>query len=46
VIRSDAEPEPGAAQTSAATVLDMPSPAGGGARLAGPAPVVLCQAFG
>jgi hypothetical protein len=44
--RAAPKPEPTAAQTSAATMLDMPSPAGGGARLAGPAPVVLCQAFG
>lgn len=33
-------------QTSASAQLDLPSPAGGGAQLVGPAPVVLCQLFG
>ena len=35
-----------AAQTSASAQLKLPAPGGGGACLAGPAPVVLCQLFG
>ncbi|KAK9819373.1 hypothetical protein WJX81_008487 [Elliptochloris bilobata] len=33
-------------QTSASVQLDLPAPLGQGARMAGPAPVVLCQLFG